>query len=131
MDKKIVHLPNSELEIMMILWEATEPVPRTYIDDRLAGRKTWSPTTILKFLSRLTEKGFVLCDSQGKGRSGFFSAAISEDDYLEFEGKSLLGRLCGRSIKKLVATLYDNETISDTELDELQAFLEERRKSLN
>ena len=129
MDKKIVHLPNSELELMMILWEANEAVPRSYIDEKIAQHQTWGITTILNLLSRLEKKGFVKCQSQGKGKSNFYSALISEEEYLDFESQSTLGRLCARGMTSLVANLYKNEKVTNEELDELQAFLDSHRKN--
>ena len=128
MDKKIVHLPNSELELMMILWEAGEPVSRAYIDEKLKGRQRWGVTTVLNLLARLAEKGFVHCEQQGKGKSNSYSAIISEEEYLEFESQSVLGRLCARSMTRLVTNLYKNKKLDQKELDELQAFLDEAKK---
>lgn len=128
MDKRIVHLPNSELELMMILWEAGEPVSRAYIDEKLKGRQNWGVTTVLNLLARLAEKGFVHCEQQGKGKSNFYSAIISEEEYLEFESQSVLGRLCARSMTRLVTNLYKNKKLDQKELDGLQAFLDEAKK---
>ena len=54
---------------------------------------------------------------------------ISEEEYLEFESNSVLGKFCGRSVKSLVANLYENNTIDDSELDELQKFIESAKKN--
>lgn len=128
MDKKIVHLPNSELELMMILWEAGEPVSRAYIDEKLKGRQSWGVTTVLNLLARLADKGFVHCEQQGKGKSNSYSAIISEEEYLEFESQSVLGRLCARSMTRLVTNLYKSKKLDQKELDGLQAFLDEAKK---
>lgn len=128
MNQKIVHLPNSELEIMMVLWEAGKPVPRAYIDEQLKERQSWAPTTVLNFLARLSEKGFVLSEQQGRARSNLYSALISEEEYLEFESSSVMGRLCSRSVRNLVANLYHNRSIDEKELDELEAFIREAKK---
>ncbi len=128
MKEKIVHLPNSELELMMILWEAGEPVPRAYVDEKVAQHQTWGITTILNLLARLEKKGFVKSESQGRGKSNLYSALISEEEYLEFESKSTMGRLCARSVTNLVASLYKNRKVDEKELDELQAFLDKHRK---
>ena len=128
MKEKIVHLPNSELELMMILWEAGEPVSRAYIDEKLKGRQRWGVTTVLNLLARLAEKGFVHCEQQGKGKSNSYSAIISEEEYLEFESQAVLGRLCARSMTRLVTNLYKNKKLDQKELDELQAFLDEAKK---
>lgn len=128
MKDKIMHLPNSELEVMMILWEAKGEVSRSYIDEKLQGRQTWGVTTVLNLLARLVDKGFVKVNSTGKGKSNFYEAIISEEEYLESESKSVLGRLCSRSMTSLVANLYKNKSLSESDLDELQAFLDEAKK---
>lgn len=128
MENKIVHLPNSELELMMILWETKEPVSRSYIEEQLKGRQSWAPTTVLNFLARLTEKGFVECRQLGRGKMNLYSAKVTEAEYLQFESNSVIGRLCGRSVRDLVANLYKNRSIDEKELDELQAFLDDARK---
>ena len=39
MSKLIKRLPDSELEIMMIIWEANEPVTSAYISEKLKDKK--------------------------------------------------------------------------------------------
>ncbi|MBQ4546882.1 MAG: BlaI/MecI/CopY family transcriptional regulator [Oscillospiraceae bacterium] len=125
--KELVHLPNAELEIMMAIWEAKKPVTRMEIDSEIAA-KNWQPTTVLKFLSRLTEKGFLSCERPEGVKTNIYTALVSEEEYLEFESKSVLGKFCGRSVKSLVANLYENNTINDSELDELQKFIESAKQ---
>ncbi|MDD2955630.1 MAG: BlaI/MecI/CopY family transcriptional regulator [Oscillospiraceae bacterium] len=128
MDKKIAHLPNTELEIMMVLWEAGKPVPRAYIDEQLKGRQNWASTTVLNFLSRLADKGFVLSEQQGRARVNLYSALISRDEYLAQESRSVLGRLCGASVNDLILHLYDSRNIDDNDLDELQSYITKLRR---
>ena len=52
-------LPDSELEIMMFVWELDKPVTRFEIEEQMEEERKLSPTTILSFLSRLQEKGFL------------------------------------------------------------------------
>ena len=126
MKDKIVHLPNSELELMMIIWEAGEPVSRIYIDEKLDGKQSWSATTVLNLLSRLADKGFVKVEQAPQGRMNLYSALIGEKEYIEFESKSLFGRFCGRSVSHLIANLYENKNITDDDIEELKAFIESR-----
>lgn len=128
MERKIAHLPNSELELMLILWEANRPVTRAEIEARLGEKPRWGPTIILKFLSRLTEKGFVQCEARGGRQMNLYTALISEEEYLEAESRSVLGRLCGRSVTNLVANLYRNQSIDEKALDELEQFIQETKK---
>ena len=126
--KELVHLPNSELEIMMAIWEVGKPVSRLEIDEKISA-KNWQAPTVLKFLSRLTEKGFLKCEKPEGGKTNLYTPLVSEEEYLEFESNSVLGKFCGRSVKSLVANLYENNTINDNELDELQKFIDEAKKN--
>lgn len=126
MSKKIKRLPDSELDIMLVIWEAGKPVSRAYIDERLKEKKNLAVTTVLTYLSRLIEKGFVSCERQGK--MNIYSAAVNEEDYLASESKYFLEKLYNGSLKTFVAALYNNNAISDDEISELQEFLNKARE---
>lgn len=123
---EIKKLPDAELELMKIIWEAKEGVTSSYMMEKLKGIKTWSNTTVLNFLARLVERGFL--KSERVGKSNVYTALIEEVDYLENESKSFLQRLHGNSMKSLIAALYNSKAISDEDLKELQNFIEEKVK---
>ena len=52
------HLPDSELEVMQIVWQMKPPVSRFVIEEELNKVHHLAPTTILTLLTRLAEKGF-------------------------------------------------------------------------
>jgi len=124
--KSIRRLPDAELEIMKIIWEANEPVTSAYISEKLKGKKDWKITSILTFLARLTEKGFVECKREGK--ITIYRALISEQEYLERESKSMLEKLYNSSLTNFVATLYSSNAISEKELRELQEFIDKLQR---
>lgn len=115
-------LPNSELELMMILWKADGPMTRTEIEERLPQKRKLSKTTVLSFLSRLEEKGFVRVEKEG--RSNCYVPLVKEEDYLQQESGSILKRLYGSSVKKFVAALYDGEGLSKDQIEELRDYLD-------
>lgn len=123
---EIKKLPDAELELMKIIWEAKEGVTSSYMMEKLKGVKTWSNTTVLNFLARLVERGFL--KSERVGKSNVYTALIEEVDYLENESKSFLQRLHGNSMKSLIAALYNSKAISGDDLKELQNFIEEKVK---
>ncbi len=131
MPDSIRRLPDAELEIMLILWEAGQPVPRSYIDEHLRGKKDWAVTTILKLISRLVERGFVTVERQGHGKMSFYSTSISDQEYLEFESKTMLEKLYGNSVKALVTSLYNGKAIDDKDINDLRTFLDDYRKREN
>ena len=119
-------LPDSELEIMLIIWEYERPVTRFEIESKLDEDRNLSPTTILSFLSRLQEKGFL--DVSKDGKNNVYSAIIEKESYMQAESKNMLKKLYKNSVKNFLASLYDGDNLSEEDLQELEAYIEERRQ---
>ncbi|MBQ7976405.1 MAG: BlaI/MecI/CopY family transcriptional regulator [Clostridia bacterium] len=120
--KELVHLPNCELEIMMIIWGSKNPVSRTEMDEELRD-KNLKAAAVLKFLSRLTEKGFIKCERPEASETDFYTALVTEEEYIEFERDSVLGEYCGKSVRSLIANFYENKKIDDKDLDALEKII--------
>ena len=123
---KMRKLPESELEIMIALWEADGPVPRNYFDKKLKERKNWADSTILSLLGRLQEKGFLSCSKQGN--RNLYMPLVSEDEYLAYENRSFLQKLHGTSIRNLVASMVESRDLTQSDLDDLQHYLDQMKK---
>lgn len=123
MNDKIKRLGDAELEIMLVIWDTSEPVTSNYILERLHGRRNWALSTLMTTLARLANKGFVYCDRST--RTNYYSALISAQDYRAKESRSFLERLYGNSLHNLVTSLYDSNTINENDLSELRKFIEE------
>lgn len=119
-------LPDSELEIMMIIWELDEPITRTKIEEQLAADRKLSPTTILSFLSRLQEKGFL--EVRKEGKNNLYFPLISRESYTQSESKNILQRLYRNSAKNFLAALYDGNHLSPEDIKELEDYINEKKK---
>ncbi len=125
MKNKIKKLPETELELMLALWEADKSVQRNYFNTKFSD-KGWSDSTILTMLARLQEKGFI---ASGKsGNKNIYSAVISKDEYLQIENSSFLSRLHKGSIKHFVASLADSDELSSSDIEELEQLLEQLKE---
>jgi predicted transcriptional regulator len=120
---KIKKLPEAELEIMLLVWEAGESVVSDYLMEQLQGKKTWAKTTVLNFLLRLIDKGFLTSERHGK--INIYTPIISKEEYLAVESKGFFSKLHNGSLTHLVATLYNTKSITRDDLDELKRFIEE------
>ncbi len=115
-------LGEAELEIMQVIWNSGNPIPSNYILKALQGRRKWQLSTLMTSLSRLFDKGFVSCDrSTG---SNLYTAVISENEYKTGASRNFLERLYNNSIQNMVATLYNNKAIKDSDIEELRNFLD-------
>ena len=115
-------LGDAELEIMLAVWEAGEPVPSSYVQEKLRGRRDWALPSILTSLSRLVDKGFLSC--QKRGKSNWYHPLVSEKDYKAAEGRGLIDRLYGGSFTGMVASLCDGRAIGEDDLAELRQYLD-------
>lgn len=115
MDKKTV--TDSEYEIMLILWNSSEPLTSAEVLERLTDKK-WKITTVATLLTRLADKGAVAFEK--RGRNHYYSPIIKEAEYKISAAKSLLSRIYNGSVKNLVAAFYDNKELSDEEIAELK-----------
>lgn len=119
--KEIKRLPESELEIMQIIWKNPAPVSRMTIEDALQKIHPLAPTTILTLLTRLCEKGFLSLEKDG--RTNLYTPLFSEREYLAAESRSFLDRLFGGSVAGFATALCDSG-IAKEELEELRRLLE-------
>ena len=119
-------LGDAELEAMLAVWAAGEPVNSTYILSQLEGKRTWKLPTLMTVLSRLVEKGFLILEKQG--RNNLYSAAISEESYRRSEGKNVLEKLYGNSLRAMVSSLVGGKAVTSTELDDLREYLDQLEK---
>ena len=123
---RMKRLPDSELEIMMIIWELDKPVTRTEIEEKLTSGRKLSPTTILSFLSRLQEKGFLAVEKSGK--NNVYIALIDKEIYIQKESWNILKRLYDNSPKKFLEIICESGNMTDEELGELEALIKSYRK---
>ena len=119
-------LPDSELELMMIIWDAGRPVTRLEIERQMPVGRQLSATTVLSFLSRLQEKGFV--DVHRAGKTNIYEAVVPKEAYLQEESRSIWKRLYQNSVGNFMVALGGGDELSDEDLDELQDFLNRERR---
>lgn len=119
--KEIKRLPESELEIMQIIWKEETPVSRMTVENALQEVHPLAPTTILTLLTRLCEKGFLALRKEG--RSNLYEPLITEREYLAAESRSFLDRLFGGSVAGFATALCDSG-VKKEEVEELKRLLE-------
>lgn len=123
MKRTIQKLPESELDIMLVLWKQTNDMSRSEIEKIVNQKKTLAPTTILTLLSRLEKKGFV--SIKRVGNLNKYHWLVSQTEYQQKEGKGMLEKLYGNSVKNFVAAMYQGREINEEDLKELEGFLKE------
>ena len=122
MSNALKKLGEAELEIMQVIWNSENPVTSNYILKELQGRRKWQLSTLMTSLARLSDKGFVSCDrSTG---SNLYTSVISENEYKAGASRHFLEKLYNNSIQNMVATLYSDKAIKNSDIEELRNFLD-------
>lgn len=117
----IRRLPDAEQEVMQAIWACTAPVVRTDIEKILYKTHPMAMTTLLTLLTRLSEKGFITIEKNG--RRSYYTPCISREDYLAAQSKSFVDKLCGGSMSTF-ATALCSSGLTREELAELREMLE-------
>ena len=118
---EIMRLPDTELEIMKVIWESGETLSTSEVKILLERQRPWNVSALQTLLNRLIDRGFLESYKEGKNR--FYTPLVAEKDYLAVENKAFLEKVNDRSVTKLGASLFDSHSISEADLDELAAFI--------
>lgn len=122
--KKIQRIPDAELDVMQAVWSADKHISTSEIRKILERERAWSVGALQTLLSRLVQRGFLEARMQGKSK--IFSPLVSEEDYLAAVSKSFVSKLSRNSVTRLVSALYESNSISEEDLEELNRFIESK-----
>lgn len=123
MADSIRKLPDTELEVMQAVWQCTPPVARVDIEEILKETHPMAMTTLLTLLTRLSEKGFVRIEKNG--RSSSYYPLVTRQEYLASQSGRFISKLCGGDLSAFANALCDSG-LSDEEIAQLRDLLERR-----
>lgn len=92
-------IPQSELEVMKVIWENEEPVSSKIVTTKLEEVKGWKRTTTLTLLSRLVEKGFLEADKTR--RLTYYTTNVGEEEYKLFSIKNFAKDVFDKDIEDM------------------------------
>lgn len=118
-------LPDTEFEIMKVVWDSEPPVTTNTIMERLGRGRRWKAPTVISLMLRLVEKGFLRTEKNGKERTYF--PLVDREDYLRFETGNFMRLYHENSFLSFVTTLYDGKQLNDGDIEELMKWVKERR----
>ena len=123
--ERMKKLPDAEFDIMKVVWANEPPMTTTIIMEQLGKEKEWKIQTVVSLMLRLVERGFLRSEKHGKERTYF--PLVSKEDYLKFETGNFMKQYHDSSLFNLINTLYDDEALTDKDIDELLKWAKERR----
>lgn len=122
---KNISIGDAELEIMKVIWRAKGPLTSLDIGKEVED-KGWKKTTIATFLTRLAEKGALFAEK--KGKLYYYTALITEKEYKKSQTKNLIQTLYNGSVRDFAVSLFEEETFSDEDIQELRSIFDEKEE---
>ena len=112
---------HAEWSIMELLWES----PQTLMElvNALAQTVGWSKSTVTTMVRRMTEKGLIDFDTDG--RTKLFRPAVTREEVVAQETDSLLSRAYQGSIGMMLSAMVSSKHLTKSDIDELYAILKE------
>ena len=119
---KPVKISESEWRVCKVLWRES-PLTANEIVAQL-GDSAWSPRTIKTMLNRLIKKGAL--GYKSIGREYHYFPRISEEKCVASHTQSFVERVFGGEAGAMVAAFIKQQRLSEREIAELKAILEEK-----
>jgi len=117
-------LPESELEVMLVLWEES-PLKTPEIMERLKS-KNWSISTLQALLQRLEDKKAIKRTMDG--RTKVYCPLISKEEYGHDQSSTMLQRFFHGSISSFVAHFAQSDELTQQDIDEIRAIIDRKGK---
>lgn len=117
-----ISLSDGEWKIMNVLWEGKAGTI-TELTAALAAETGWDKHIIITMLNRMEKKGAVAFRTEGRARRYYPLVSYSEVSLRETRG--FLDKVYRGSIGMMVNAMVEDKALTDQDIDELFAILEQ------
>ena len=120
-----IRLPDTEYDVMAAIWNGEIPATTGYLMKKLGNLRNWKAPTLISFLVRLEERGFIYSIKKGKERLYFPLA--KRDTYIRAVTADFMQKYHDGSFLKLLDVLFPEGISSEADVDALLAWLRSRK----
>lgn len=122
MSKLQYDLGDAELEVLKVLWEEGPAVVREVMNRLHQHGRELAYTTVLTFLTRLEQKGYVRSDKSGLAY--LYTPVVSRERVTRSRLRSLMDQLYDGAAAPLVLQLIRSERFSSNEIEQLHELID-------
>jgi BlaI family penicillinase repressor len=112
----------AELEVLKALWDAGPSTVRQVLDTLHARGRKLAYTTVLTFLTRLEQKGYVSSDKGGQAY--IYRAKISRERVVGSRLRAMVEQLYDGAAGPLALHLMESQRFTPEELEQLQKLID-------
>ncbi len=117
-------LPETEFEVMLEIWNSEPPVNTAYLMEKVGRAHGWKAPTLISFLVRLEERGFVTSEKKGKER--LYTPSSDKSEYIRCTSEDFVKRYHGGSFVSMLESLYRDKKLSEEDIDQLLRWLKSK-----
>lgn len=114
-------LPDAEYEVMQAIWAGKPPLNTAYLMEKVGRSHGWKAPTLISFLVRLEERGYISSYKQGKERC--YLPVADQQTYLRCVTEQFIRRYHDGSFVRMMDALYRDKKLSESDIDELLQWL--------
>jgi len=126
METNVEKISDTEAEIMKVIWSKSKPTTYAEIRSTLSARFDMGNQSIQTMIKRLVHKNVL---KQEKRDVYYYTALVSEDDYVKSKTMTLLDKVFGGDAKGLLSALVSYNEVTPEDLEDLHKFWQKGRES--
>ena len=114
----------SEYRFCLILWEH-EPIKSSELVSISSKQLDWKPSTTYTVIKRLSERGVL------KNENTIVTSLVSKEEVQAAEINEIVEKTFEGSLPAFIAAFTKHQKLSESEIDEVQAMIDNYRKGRN
>ena len=95
-----------------------------FLMQQIGGKKGWKAPTLISFLTRLEERGYIASFKKGKER--YYIPLANKERYIHAVTEQFVEQYHNGSFVKFMDSLFLDRSFDDKEIDELLGWLKSR-----
>jgi predicted transcriptional regulator len=117
-------LPDAEYEVMQAIWTGEPPLNTAYLMEQVGRERGWKAPTLISFLVRLEDRGYITSVKRGKER--YYTPVADRDTYLRAVSEQFIAQYHGGSFVRMMDALYNEKKLSEADIDDLLQWLKSK-----
>lgn len=119
-----VKLPDAEFDVMSAIWDGAPPLNTSYLMQKIGNKKGWKAPTLISFLVRLEDRGYIASYKNGKER--YYIPLALREEYIHAVTSAFIDQYHGGSFVSVMNSFFKDSSLSETDIDALLDWLRSR-----
>ncbi len=119
-----VKLPDAEFDVMNAIWDGAPPLTTSYLMQKIGQKKGWKAPTLISFLVRLEDRGYIASYKNGKER--YYIPLALKDEYIHNVTVGFIDQYHDGSFVSAMNSFFKDRNLSESDIDALLEWLRSR-----